>query len=431
MFNSLISVKIKGFKSDKRNALINFSTENSTTIYGPNGCGKTTLLKILGAIFSKNEKILLEEKVSQIDIVFCKNGEKREGTIKKKRKNLAEVNDFYIWKGLEDLPDKYIYITTDRGLNAYRREITIDEIVNFFRNKGENYSLSNMSSLQDVREFVSQMNQFSIKYDINKILESYQLSIENITMDAIKDLFIYFYKEYEETVLKIQNSMMSKIISIISLSESDMKDKRVSTSEVENLKKELDFYRKGIREMLKMGKDKDRKDTLYDFFGRIEELFDLEYELFLIESSTISLKKQNMLILSSIIQIYRENVENINVINEIKAAFHKLISSKKKLVVTRTDVYIQIGKETHELKQLSNGERHLLTFLAVLGFCGKDKDFIMIDEPGISMDTDWQEMLVSIIESLCPNIQIIMTTHSPDISTENPEMITRMEIKGE
>ena len=80
----------------------------------------------------------------------------------------------------------------------------------------------------------------------------------------------------------------------------------------------------------------------------------------------------------------------------------------------------------HDLNLLSNGERQFLTFITILVSLGKDKSVILIDEPDISLDTDWQENFVSIIETLCPNAQIIYTTHSPYISVNDTNMICNL-----
>jgi predicted ATP-dependent endonuclease of OLD family len=40
---------------------------------------------------------------------------------------------------------------------------------------------------------------------------------------------------------------------------------------------------------------------------------------------------------------------------------------------------------------------------------------LFMDEPEISLHVEWQQRLVSIIRGLNPNIQIILTTHSPAV----------------
>lgn len=38
-----------------------------------------------------------------------------------------------------------------------------------------------------------------------------------------------------------------------------------------------------------------------------------------------------------------------------------------------------------------------------------------MDEPEISLHIEWQQKLIGMIRSLNPNVQIILTTHSPAV----------------
>ena len=40
---------------------------------------------------------------------------------------------------------------------------------------------------------------------------------------------------------------------------------------------------------------------------------------------------------------------------------------------------------------------------------------LFMDEPEISLHVEWQQQLISLIRSLNPNVQIILTTHSPAV----------------
>lgn len=58
---------------------------------------------------------------------------------------------------------------------------------------------------------------------------------------------------------------------------------------------------------------------------------------------------------------------------------------------------------------------------------------LFMDEPEISLHVEWQQRLISLIRSLNPNVQIILTTHSPalimngwlDAVTEVSDITTR------
>ena len=65
--------------------------------------------------------------------------------------------------------------------------------------------------------------------------------------------------------------------------------------------------------------------------------------------------------------------------------------------------------------QLSAGEKHMLVILlTALLRCG-EHSVLFMDEPEASLHIEWQEQLISMIRELNPNIQLILTTHSPAV----------------
>ncbi|MFN9599929.1 MAG: AAA family ATPase [Dolichospermum sp.] len=66
----LNKLTLSGFKTQTRQASVDFSSEKISVIYGDNGCGKTSFLKILHGIFSQDENILKKENVETVEINF-------------------------------------------------------------------------------------------------------------------------------------------------------------------------------------------------------------------------------------------------------------------------------------------------------------------------------------------------------------------------
>lgn len=64
------------------------SSDLLTVIFGNNGCGKTTFLRLISAIFSKNEKVLKKEGVNYVGIIFEVNGIEERVSVRKKLINL-------------------------------------------------------------------------------------------------------------------------------------------------------------------------------------------------------------------------------------------------------------------------------------------------------------------------------------------------------
>jgi predicted ATP-dependent endonuclease of OLD family len=77
------------------------------------------------------------------------------------------------------------------------------------------------------------------------------------------------------------------------------------------------------------------------------------------------------------------------------------------------------------LDSLSSGEKHLLMLLVDTLLAQENS--MIIDEPEISMHVDWQRKLIQIMRVLNPEAQLIVATHSPEIMADiADEFIKRM-----
>ena len=62
---------------------------------------------------------------------------------------------------------------------------------------------------------------------------------------------------------------------------------------------------------------------------------------------------------------------------------------------------------------LSAGEKQVLIILLTVLLENEEHYVLLMDEPEVSLHVEWQERLVRLIRKLNPNVQIILTTHSP------------------
>ena len=68
-----------------------------------------------------------------------------------------------------------------------------------------------------------------------------------------------------------------------------------------------------------------------------------------------------------------------------------------------------------DMKLLSSGEKQLLIILMTVLLQDGDFTVLLMDEPEVSLHIEWQQELIETIRRLNPNVQIILTTHSPAI----------------
>ena len=87
----------------------------------------------------------------------------------------------------------------------------------------------------------------------------------------------------------------------------------------------------------------------------------------------------------------------------------------KKIVRTENEIrFSQIG-ETLVPYQLSSGEKQMLAILLTV-LVEDDQHYVLfMDEPEVSLHIEWQKRLIDLCLELNPNVQIILTTHSPAV----------------
>jgi predicted ATP-dependent endonuclease of OLD family len=87
----------------------------------------------------------------------------------------------------------------------------------------------------------------------------------------------------------------------------------------------------------------------------------------------------------------------------------------KRIVRTENEIrFTQIG-EVLLPYQLSSGEKQILAILLTV-LVQDDQNYVLfMDEPEVSLHMEWQKKLIDLIVELNPNVQIIMTTHSPAV----------------
>lgn len=105
---------------------------------------------------------------------------------------------------------------------------------------------------------------------------------------------------------------------------------------------------------------------------------------------------------------------------EAKKRFQDLIDdffqeTGKKIVRKSNEIFFtQIG-EMLSPYQLSSGEKQILVILLTVLVEDKSPYVLFMDEPEVSLHIEWQQKLITTIRQINPNVQIILTTHSPAV----------------
>ena len=114
------------------------------------------------------------------------------------------------------------------------------------------------------------------------------------------------------------------------------------------------------------------------------------------------------------------DAETAQQLSQKKSRFQDIVDelfreTGKKIIRTENELrFTQIGEMLLPY-QLSSGEKQMLIILLTVLVEDNQPYVLFMDEPEVSLHLEWQKRLVDLCLELNPNVQIILTTHSPAI----------------
>ena len=121
-----------------------------------------------------------------------------------------------------------------------------------------------------------------------------------------------------------------------------------------------------------------------------------------------------------IAELQKGNMDAAQHLSEPKKRFQDIVDdlfkeTGKQIVRTENEIrFSQIG-ETLLPYKLSSGEKQMLAILLTVLVEDQQPYVLLMDEPEVSLHIEWQKQLIDLILELNPNVQIILTTHSPAV----------------
>ncbi|MBR6997522.1 MAG: AAA family ATPase [Prevotella sp.] len=121
-----------------------------------------------------------------------------------------------------------------------------------------------------------------------------------------------------------------------------------------------------------------------------------------------------------IAELQAGHAEAAQQLSQKKTSFQDMVddlfqATGKRIIRTENEIrFTQIG-EVLTPYQLSSGEKQMLIILLTV-LVEDDQPYVLfMDEPEVSLHIEWQKRLIDLILELNPNVQIILTTHSPAV----------------
>lgn len=125
-------------------------------------------------------------------------------------------------------------------------------------------------------------------------------------------------------------------------------------------------------------------------------------------------------IVDNLDEVERSIEQSMVPINRFLETMSRLFSRGKKLGLTDNELQILLADgRVLPIAQLSSGEKHLIKILLTSMTSGPNA--ILIDEPELSLHLDWQRLFVQTILSLNPTCQLILASHSPEVMADVPD----------
>ncbi len=105
---------------------------------------------------------------------------------------------------------------------------------------------------------------------------------------------------------------------------------------------------------------------------------------------------------------------------QIKSRFQDLVDSLfqdtgKTIMRGCNEVRFMQGEREIFPYQLSSGEKQMMIILLTVLVEDNEPYVLFMDEPEVSLHVEWQRKLIHNIRLLNPNVQIVLTTHSPAV----------------
>lgn len=389
---------------------ISTKSEGITIITGPNGFGKSTILRIINAISKGNINYFLKLDFSSLIVAF---DNKQKVTIKKGKKGIAiddlklpffiEERQEYIrfaqripW--IQRVPGGFIDRRTDEFFTEdeyfYRTYLDDDRYYERFGDKEEHQTMFKLKAKFDkIKEWCGEVRFISDQRLIRTVSKR---SDEPQVIEVIREL---------PQRLKSEISKVSEEYSRVANTLDSSYPKRLFAAK-DGIKNQAEY-----QVLLDEANKKFEKLNIYN----------------LVDMSIIDEKNYNPTY-STALKIYFDDfAEKYKVFQNLVSKldlFTKIINSRltfKRIRITRENGFEVVDNDNPQkilqLSQLSSGEKQEIVLFYDLIFDTKEKLLLLIDEPEISLHITWQKkFLDDLLEvSKQTELQVIVATHSPQV----------------
>ncbi len=405
----LKSIHIKGlFKQFDYD--IYLKDEGITILTGPNGYGKTTILKVLDSISRRNNIFLLKLQFESMIFKFDDYGDLE---VKKDIENVILSQNEYIHSVREVLLEK---INRFKQKDNSELDYTVIED-DIYRNKmltkvltGEfPYDEIDFSSLERNLHFIEtcfikeqrllkkiylnpdHYYEEKVRFQFNETIDEYSKEL----IDKIRDDF----SQYSQIAQSLDSSYPNRLFDEKgTISEKDFIDR---FSEIKIIQKSLNKYGLSVAK-----EEKHPNWTKQNSKALLVYLNDTEQKL----------------------SVFNDLLTRLDLFTEI---LNKKSFTNKTIEINREKGLVLKSKDEKNLTltDLSSGEQQEVVFLYELLFRAKPGTLVLFDEPEISLHVAWQKEFLDDLKKITDlqKLNVIVATHSPQIINQHWDWVVDLE----
>ena len=449
-----------------KNNEIDFSKEQIAVLYGPNGTGKTSLVKALSSEAGTDVKYTYGGKLyTDGNQFFVINDQNNRNIIQGETKDFLLGDnirkEFELQKYIEDeysrlcvdsisiLKNNYkISSGRSKSIECFSALASIQDMIkDLMNNKSKGTKTGVEKYISELDKYtkitISEYEQEKLDYVISDLSENNPLIVEIESIDASKLANNSHIKEVEENIeaIRILSRFNYKQQCIVCDSEGidseNLLDKK--TKNIEGIKKTLDARTKRIVEQIIHDIREEDPFRIKDIMlgaietGDLKEVVDLKASIE--EYKNIFANK----VLKELVEIYKSSDIKIknkeyqtmisqkpDITEEDFLYIEKIISSNmsKKLQIDRDDkknIRIVLDNKEflgvdREKLPLSSGEQNFLSLtFEFLKAKNSDKSIVILDDPISSFDSIYKNKIAYAIVKMLHNKKRIILTHNIDL----------------
>lgn len=420
-------INLINFRGNKEINL-DFPDDQVTIIHGTNGSGKTTLLKVIHAMLSLNEEVLSNEKITEGNLVLFEKESKQKKVLSVKR---SEDGNNYIWttdiEKFEEFRESFssLVFGVNRGItydrtNSRVMPIDVQRMIKEYELKvsGSSSSFSTSSRIiEDITDYLNQQvnlraRRIQRRKGLDFDLHEKHLMLDNLSMKNVEGMLnrkYIFEKNYMAE--RVQNALFDTLAQVVASGDNNIREVP------EDFREKLSQYRENLIELLSDLEGNELSNRIVS-------------ELKSFESGNNHFEMKGLItnLIYNMITELEKGKGLFNTANQLIDIFNEYLEKDKVLIIDELGTRIKTNNmNSHDIEKLSSGEKHLLSFLTLFIIEGSKRDVLMIDEPEISLNLEWQSKLLNMLSKFAPDSQIIVATHSPAIAEYNTNNLVEIE----